>query len=115
MKEKVEVELYGDADEPVFWSNEKSGRMKEVVQKFFDHKELDKEEFTILKWYVKQWINKTYLQVCKTMETNHQSDPGKGYEKVMKELANKAETITDVESLRVFVSADCLNAGIDPF
>jgi len=107
----MNVELYGNTDEPVYWQHEKSGQMKGIVQKFFDHAEITAEEFKILKWYVQQWINKTYLQVCKRMGDNID----KGYEKVMKNLASKVETINTAEALRDFVSGECLDAGIDPF
>lgn len=44
---------------PLFWMHEVSGRMREIVMKFFDDQEnnLDLEELNILKSYLKQWMD----------------------------------------------------------
>lgn len=49
------VEAYGQG--PLFWPNEKSGRMAEAVRRLFDSEsELGDEDVELLKWYVGQWV-----------------------------------------------------------
>lgn len=42
---------------PLYWMNEQSGEMKEIVLKFLDKEKLDINELNKLKWYIKQWIS----------------------------------------------------------
>jgi len=44
--------------EIVYWKGEQSGRMKDIVLRFFSpDKPLTDEEIDILKWYIDQWVD----------------------------------------------------------
>jgi len=41
----------------LYWQNEYTGRMKEIVMKYFNNTLLNPEELDILKAYIIQWVN----------------------------------------------------------
>ena len=42
----------------LYWMNEQTGRMREIVMKFFSKdKGVTEEELEVLKWYVEQWVD----------------------------------------------------------
>ena len=44
------------SSKPVYWLNESSGTMKEIVNKFLQDIPLCKEELKLLRWYIWQWV-----------------------------------------------------------
>ncbi len=48
----------GVSEMAVFWMNEASGQMKEIVMKFIRSEKLDEAQLETLKWYMIQWIEK---------------------------------------------------------
>lgn len=57
IKRKIAV-LYSQEDHviPFFWKNERSGNLEKIVNKFYDGKSLNEEDFNFLKWYILQFI-----------------------------------------------------------
>ncbi len=41
---------------PVYWLQEKSGKMKAIVGKFLENEPLNEYELEILRWYFYQWV-----------------------------------------------------------
>jgi len=62
----------------VYWMHEQSGRMREIVLKYFSSREdLTEREIEILKWYIEQWVDamphrpprwREQLAACKTVK-----------------------------------------------
>lgn len=46
----------GNIPLPFFWTQERSGFLKEVVQKFMRDESLSHSELKLLRWYVYQWV-----------------------------------------------------------
>jgi len=94
---------------PLYWMHEQSGRMRRIVKDFLNGNPLSQEDFDILKQYVTQWIDGTYIQASRM------KDPDDKYDNVMKGLAVKLKSISGQNELMEFISKECLEAGIDPF
>ena len=41
---------------PVYWMQEQSGKMKEIVRKFLENEPLNQYELEVLRWYFHQWV-----------------------------------------------------------
>jgi len=41
---------------PLYWQHEVTGRMREIVRKFFENEPLDARELEVLRGYVHQWV-----------------------------------------------------------
>jgi len=81
---------------PVFWMNETSGRLRDVVRKFFDPEaNLDEEELRLLKWYVGQWVAAMPY-------------PPHGWRELLEACRNESE-------LHLFILDELLPMSIDPF
>jgi hypothetical protein len=41
---------------PVYWLQEQSGKMKQIIQKFLNDQDLNQYELEVLRWYYHQWV-----------------------------------------------------------
>ena len=84
----------------LYWMNETSGQMKEIVVKFSNNKTLTQKELDTLRLYVKQWLEDTRFKFREGIR-----------EKLLAEL--KAIKVQD--KLMEFVTGSLSEWGIDPF
>ena len=82
---------------PRYWANEVTGRMKEIVLKFFQAQKLEDEEIKILKSYIMEWMNDSLIPINKRVV-----------------LEDELKSITDSIKLMEF-NHNLLDYGIDPF
>jgi len=96
----------------MYWQNEISGNMKQIVMKFFDNEFLTLNELKILKWYIIQWIDRTKLSVISQIEIVDKSLID--FVEKSCELSKRVISLTQNE-LYEFIPNDLLDFGIDPF
>ena len=90
---------------PLYWKKEASGKMAQIVRRFFNKEVLTDKQLNLLKWYVIQWIEGTSNTVSALSGQNAIVPP------------NYRERISnfDQSELYSFVSKELLLYGIDPF
>lgn len=97
---------------PKFWMDEISGKMKEIVMKFLEDKNLDSYELQILKDYLIQWIDKTIDNVKYLLS-------GEQLRKYMEEGVppNYKDKINNMNQYQIknYIVKELLDYGIDPF
>jgi len=98
---------------PLFWMNETTGEMKNIVLKFFEDIKLSPEELEILKKYIIQWIEGTIFQTRHffNSEEKYQEYLRKAVPPDYKDVIRKS----DQTDLSEYVSNTLLEYGIDPF
>ncbi|MBY9006278.1 MAG: hypothetical protein KGD63_05935 [Candidatus Lokiarchaeota archaeon] len=96
----------------MYWQNEITGQMKDIVMKFLDKQILNSSELKTLKWYIIQWIDNTKLT---TIELKNEIDKELiDYIKISSELSNRTISLSQNEIYN-FIVKDLLDFGIDPF
>ncbi len=108
----LKIEKIPKEDIPKFWMHEVSGRMKQIVSKFFEGKQLTPSELKVIKEYIIQWIEKTannMRYLVSEEEFQHYLETGvpKDYKKKIEEL--------DQDQIMDYVAEELLKYGIDPF
>jgi hypothetical protein len=82
---------------PGFWQYEQSGRLRPVVVAYLHGKPLDDEQVTMMRAYLRQWINADVWR----------NDPG------LDQLRTRIDELVDRASIDRWLS-DALDLGIDP-
>jgi len=82
---------------PRYWVNEVSGRMKEIVLKFFHAEKVEGQDLQILKDYIKEWLDASRLPMNERVRLN-----------------DELKQITSSYKLMEF-NQRLLEYGIDPF
>jgi len=82
-------------DPPGYWMNETSGVLQPVVEKYLAGDELEADELTVMRLYLRQWMNAPFL----------------GPE--VRSLRLTIEDVTTTERLRLWLRRAQL-AGVDP-
>ncbi len=106
------IEKIPKSKQPKFWMNEVSGRMKQIVTKFFENKRLTTRELKVIKDYIIQWIEKTannMRYLVSEEEFQHYLETG-----VPKDYKRKIEEL-DQDQIMVYIGEELLKYGIDPF
>ena len=87
---------------PLYWRDEQSGKMKEVILAYLQGRPLTKNDIAILRWYLHQWVS---APIWKANPYGQPED--------FDELIASAETLSTREEIsRWFDHA--LDFGIDP-
>ena len=98
--------------QPKYWRNEVSGGMKQIVNKFFEGKQLIPRELKVIKDYIIQWIEKTansvkYIVSEEEFQDYLETGVPKDYNEKIEEM--------DQEQIMVYIGEELLKYGIDPF
>lgn len=99
-------------EQPLFWMNEASGRMKQIVQDFFNKKLLKPTDLRILKNYIIQWVDNTVKSIRHLVSEKEFKDYLKNgvppdYQKKIGEL--------NQDQLMNYIVEELLKYGLDPF
>ncbi len=108
----IKIEKIPKEEIPKFWMHEVSGRMKQIVSKFFEKKQLTPSELKVLKEYIIQWIEKTannmrYLVSEEEFEHYLKTGVPKDYKKQIE--------VCSQDQIMDYVTEELLNYGLDPF
>lgn len=96
----------------MYWQNELTGKMKDIVRKFLVHEILNPSELKTLKWYIIQWIDNIKLTTIELK--NEVNQELIDYINKSCELSKRVITLSQNE-ITDYIVNELLDFGIDPF